>query len=382
LNVKLPHRLAHDLRYDVHQHAMKVFTPQQMRDFDCAATEQFGVPSVVLMENAALRVVEFLEMKFAPLKGKYAVVLCGKGNNGGDGFAIARHLEARGCHCRVLLAASADDLKGDARINFEILKRTYEMREVLSQIKKKPYEKVVSQWRPLFFWDEKFDFAVDALLGTGFKGEIRDGTLDNALIELRERGQTPLVSVDIPSGLNADTGEQTNRAARADYTVTFVAPKPGMFLRDGLECCGEIWVGDIGTPGSATEANGNGINCITRDFARELLPQRPLDAHKGDAGRVVICGGSFGMSGAPTLAARASLRVGAGLCAACLPERIMPSFAGAFLEATSHSLPCDEDGRLIEAAADLFWSTLRGRCGRRGGRVSPARKARSISRGV
>ena len=343
---------------------MKVFTPEQMRAFDQTATNEYSIPSIVLMENAALRVVEFLEWKFAPLRGKRVVILCGKGNNGGDGFAIARHLTACGCRCRVIFVGAEDELQGDAAINFNILKRVYELRELSPQVAadrdKKPYAEVVSKSRPFFFWHEEFDFAVDALLGTGFKGDVEDHRLEGELLTVQDRGKVPLIAVDIPSALNAEDGSRVHRTLRADYTVTFAAPKRGMFLREGIKNCGEVWVGDIGTPALHLQQTKTGCATLDRETAHKLLPNRPIDAHKGTAGRVIICGGSRGMSGAPALAATAALRAGAGLCIACVPDRVLDSFASNILEATSHALPCDDEGRLVESAADKLSEIWKG----------------------
>lgn len=335
---------------------MKVFTPEQMRAFDQTATIEYSIPSIVLMENAALRVVEFLEWKFAPLRGKRVAVLCGKGNNGGDGFAIARHLANAGCWTTVLMSSSPEELKGDALTNYQILEQSRKRSPFLSGL-----------WR-IDEWDELnislgSDVTVDAFFGTGFNGE-----LDEELAEWLEGPS--VVAVDIPSGLNAETGDASRGTEPADYTITFAAPKRGMFLREGIEHCGEIWVGDIGTTniqmdefersttrdavltGGKKYQLDNTCRVQTRADAHGLLPRRPIDAHKGTAGRVIICGGSRGMSGAPALASTAALRVGAGLCIACVPDRVLDAFASNILEATSHALPCDDEGRLIESAAD------------------------------
>ncbi|MBV9467657.1 MAG: NAD(P)H-hydrate dehydratase [Abitibacteriaceae bacterium] len=323
---------------------MQVFTAQQMRDFDRAATEKYGIPSIVLMENAALRVVEFLEMKFAPLRHKNIVVLCGKGNNGGDGLAIARHLLSLYENLYVVVAADPTGLKGDAAVNRDIL--LHLLGDYTGSDVYKDVETELDQIN-------RADIVIDALLGTGFHGAITDNRLIQALNGLKS-AKAIRIAVDIPSALNSDTGEAAPEAVPAQYTVTFAAPKAGLFLRDGVNLCGEVWVGDIGTGSKAIEQVDTGCQCIAQAYAHSLLPERPIDAHKGDAGRVVLCGGSYGMSGAPTLAARASLSVGAGLCIACLPDKILPLFATAFSEATSHALPCNDAGQLIEAAADAM----------------------------
>ena len=322
---------------------MKIFTAEQMRAFDKAASDQFHIPSMVLMENAALRVVEFLEMKFAPLANKKILILCGKGNNGGDGFAIARHLQnvmKNAGHVTVFMTGAPGDLKGDAQINFKILRaggaaiahagtRSGDLR-----------------------WDS-FDVIVDALLGTGFKGEIRGEELKHTL-EMAALAPAPIIAVDLPSGLNSDSGEAATEALKADFTVTLAAPKRGLFLQQGLDLCGGIWVGGIGTPQKLMDANETGIEVLNCQMAHQLAADlhRPLEAHKGDAGRVLILGGSFGLSGAPAMSAHAALRAGAGLVTAGLPNRVVPIFAGAQNEAMSHPLLDDAQGRLVEASFD------------------------------
>jgi NAD(P)H-hydrate epimerase len=331
---------------------MKVFTAEQMRAFDRAATEKYHIPSIVLMENAALRVVEFLELKFAPLKDKRIVILCGKGNNGGDGFAIARHLLNTGCHLRVLLACIETQLKDDGQINYFALKQNveteYPYSEIVEAVEGMSFDEMLP---PCGTENYQTDIILDALLGTGFRGEVNDSILREALYFFQQ-AEAIKVAIDIPSACNSDTGEAETLAVCADYTITFAAPKRGLFVRDGLEKSAEIWVGSIGTTPSQMQQTQTGCSCITREFAQSLLPDRPFDAHKGTAGRVVVIGGSFGMSGAPTLASRAVLRAGAGLCITCLPDKVLSTFAAGFLEATSHPLPCNEKGRLVPDAAD------------------------------
>ncbi len=340
---------------------MKLFTTEQMRAFDRAASEKFGVPSLVLMENAALRVVEFLEMQFAPLAGKRIVVLCGKGNNGGDGLAIARHLAASRCDLSVVLARQ-QDYKGDALANYRAWMAennagneretprfyTVEWPELASL----PADECAKISRQIL----GADILVDALLGTGFSGELRP-PLDSLLYDVYS-SRAARVAVDVPSGLSADSGiaaaNLPSGAGQAHFTVTFAAPKRGFFLRDGLERCGEIWVGGIGTPPAAMHAFDTRTLCLTRRRAQRLVPSRALDAHKGDAGRVLVIGGSLGLSGAPAMTSRAALRVGAGLVTAALPTTILPIFAASQHEAMSQPLPCDDEGRLTEAGADAL----------------------------
>jgi NAD(P)H-hydrate epimerase len=327
---------------------MKVFTAAQMRAFDKAATEEYGIPSIVLMENAALRVVEFLEMNFAPLRGKRIVILCGKGNNGGDGFAISRHLRGRRAWVTTLLVSEDDKgLKGDALINYTALRAEGGVRCLFRQAGVS-----ASQQADYDIGDGRPDIFIDALIGTGFHGVLRQDEPFPVAHAISRISAHYRIAVDIPSALSSDSGEAAPECFWADYTITFAGPKRGMFVRDGMEKCGEIWVGDIGTSWRLMRQTQTGCECITREIAQKLLPYRSQEAHKGNAGRVVLIGGSFGMSGAPTMAATAALKSGAGLCIAALPEKILSTFASAFPEATSHPLPCSAAGVLQENAAD------------------------------
>lgn len=328
---------------------MKVFTAQQMRDFDRAAIEDYGIPSIVLMENAALRVVEFLEAKFAPLSGKKIVVLCGKGNNGGDGLAIARHLSGVSRELTVAME-EIEDYKGDAAVNRRILEPT----ETQPQSYHNSWPWSIGQFeRPFEDVLRDCDVVVDALFGTGFRGGLPP-LYANAFFLTGSHGK-PYVHVDIASGLNSDNGEGiTDLVLHTGprFTVSFAAPKRGFFVGDGLKESGEVWIGDIGTLRQQMEDTQTGVSAFDLETAKQFLPRRPIDAHKGDAGRALIVGGSLGMSGSICLASRAALATGAGLVSAAVPEKVLPIYATAVLEAVSHPLPNDESGHLLERAAD------------------------------
>ncbi|PQV65307.1 NAD(P)H-hydrate epimerase [Abditibacterium utsteinense] len=322
---------------------MKVFTAQQMRDFDRAAVEEYGIPSIVLMENAALRVVEFLEAKFAPLSEKKIVILCGKGNNGGDGLAIARHLDSQiRVKVVVYLSRPKTDYQGDALTNLRAFEQT-----AVNIIEFDDSLHMASLEKHLF----SADVVIDALCGTGFSGEVRDEPLRKLMDECFSLARI-CVGVDLPSGLDANTGVKPMDTPRCSHTVTFASPKRGIFLRDGIGSCGEVWVGDIGSVIEQMWESEIKVETLDLETAQFLIPKRTIDAHKGDAGRALIIGGSFGMSGAVALASKAALNSGCGLCIAAMPEKVLPIFAASILEATSHPLPCDESGKLLERAAE------------------------------
>ena len=323
---------------------MKVFTAQQMREFDRAAIEDYGIPSIVLMENAALRVVEFLEAKFAPLAGKKIVILCGKGNNGGDGLAIARHLSNSVANMGEVRVVALDfgQMEGDARANLAIVRNDESIRvdDGFDSLNNgDPFT------LPTFFLGT--DILLDAVYGTGFRLPLSPEVAE--LLKLKRYSKV-CVAIDLPSGLNSDTGEASPQTD-ANYTVTFAAPKRGFFARDGIEKCGEIWLGDIGVSPTQTEETRTGAQTLDLRTAKTLLPHRSADAHKGDAGRALIVGGSFGMSGSICLASKAALAAGAGLVSAAVPEKVLPIFAISVLEAVAHPLPNDESGHISSHAA-------------------------------
>ncbi|BCM91529.1 bifunctional NAD(P)H-hydrate repair enzyme Nnr [Abditibacteriota bacterium] len=325
---------------------VKVFTSEQMRAFDRAAIERYHLSSLVLMENAALRVVEWLEARFGSLVGKSVVIVCGKGNNGGDGLAIARHLIGAGGVVDVVLLGADDELRGDAAYQLFALQNGTSSREaghafLHFELSKNPA--LLSEMHP------SFDIGLDAMFGTGFCGSARPGFAEGW--ELLHRAKH-IVAVDVVSGLNADTGQSVEGTSKVEATVTFVAPKRGHFLRDALDLNGELWVGDIGTLPHQMDETATDCTTLDTPTVQKLLPRRHLDAHKGDAGRVLIIGGSVGLSGAVTLASRASLEIGCGLCLAALPRPILDSFCAACLEATTLPLQSDERGALVPEALD------------------------------
>jgi ADP-dependent NAD(P)H-hydrate dehydratase / NAD(P)H-hydrate epimerase len=274
---------------------MKVLTAAEMREVDRRTTEM-GTPGIVLMENAAHRVVEFLAERFSPLAAQRVVVLCGKGNNGGDGMAIARQLFTR-FHPRrldVVLFAEAEGLKGDAAANYKMLQVCG--CPVLSAI---PAEARLAT------------LVIDALLGTGITGPAAGVMLD----AIREINQgfplAKVVAVDIPSGMPSDSGEPAGECARADASVTFTAPKVAHAMPPNCDRIGELRVGHIGSPASLYDHVQ--LSLVEPAMFRELLAPRPRWGHKGTFGHALIIAGSAGKTGAAAMSGLAALRAGAGL---------------------------------------------------------------------
>ena len=283
---------------------LKLTTAAQMREMDRRTSEDYGVPSIVLMENAALRVVDVIADRFGPIKRKRIVVVCGKGSNGGDGLAIARHLASRfGADVTVHLAADPGDYTGDAAVNYKMAQAFgLAMASTAGVI--------------------EADLIVDALLGTGIKGGV-EGALAEAIKAINSSG-VPIVSVDVPSGLNADTGEVSGACVKAALTVTFALPKIGLIVYPGAEHVGELIVAGIGMPRQVMAAEEVKVMATEASDVAKWLPARVngRDSNKGKFGHVTVFAGSAGFAGAPTLSAEAAARTGAGLVTLAVPTGI------------------------------------------------------------
>ncbi len=296
---------------------------EAMRAIDRWAIAEQGVPSLDLMEHAGIGVARAVE-QLAP--DGLVTVLCGKGNNGGDGLVAARLLREAGREVDVLTAGPPDELKGDARENLLRL----------------PGEPPV-QLRPV----RDCAAIVDALLGTGFAGEPR-GAIAEAIDAANACG-VPVVSVDVPSGVDASTGVVCARAVRAAITVTFHAAKPGLWIHPGKAHAGEVRTLDIGIPRGAPTAAGIGL---IESAVLSLLPHRAAASTKFSSGHVLVAGGSRGLTGAPRMAAHAAMRAGGGYVTACVPASAQTILAtGGLPELMTRGLP-EEDGALAGAGVD------------------------------
>ena len=287
---------------------MKVVTAEQMRALDKRATEQYAIPSLLLMENAGLAVFLAAEDMLEDIGGKRIVVVAGPGNNGGDGFAVARHLHNTGADVFVAYYGDRDKAKGDALVNIEIAEKMGLPIEPLNNAE------------PLQDCLVNTDLIIDALLGTGIQGEVRP--LFAEIISAINSSGVPVLSVDIPSGVNADTGGICGTAIYADATVTFALPKIGLVTYPGAERAGSLIVADISIPAEALEDNDSRVYLLDDDIARSYLPIRRPDANKGTFGHLAVVAGSVGMTGAATLAAEGALRIGTGLVSVAVPESL------------------------------------------------------------
>lgn len=311
---------------------MKVCTAEQMRKIDRTASDLGGIPSIVLMENAAIACVDEIKK----LSVRKIGIFCGKGNNGGDGLAIARHLYNKGYEVEVFLLFGSDFSK-DALINYDILEKTGA--KIIEITDDSPTEYYISAQ----------DLVVDAIFGTGIHGEISGTAFD--VIESINIYSKKTLSVDIPSGIDSDNGRVCSVAVKADMTVTFAAYKRGMFLYPGAEYVGEIIFSDISIPDYIIKNCGIDINTADKFLAKKLLPKRADNAHKGDCGKVFVAGGSVGMTGAPALSSLAALKCGAGLVTAGIPASLNQIMEVKLTEAMTLPLP-EKDGMLSSEAVN------------------------------
>ena len=299
---------------------MKILTAAEMKEVDRLSTERAGIPSIELMENAGRSVAEFLREVCPRIARRRTLVVCGKGNNGGDGLVVARHLKEMGAGPGVILCAAAEEMQGDAAENLRRWQASGgRLRVVASE----------EEWEKAAAEIESANVIVDALLGTGTRGAAR-GVFERAIhdVNARRASGSIVVAVDIPSGLIADTGEHPGETIRADYTVTFTAPKAGMLVRDAPSFVGRLVVRGIGSPAGLIEETGKGeLEWLeAKDFEAFARP-REAAGNKGDYGHALIVAGSVGKSGAAVLASWAALRVGAGLVTVATPEPALPVIA-------------------------------------------------------
>jgi NAD(P)H-hydrate epimerase len=295
---------------------MRILTGDQMRAADRHAIERLGIPGILLMEQAGRAVADAL-LEDRPDAGRTGVaILCGRGNNGGDGFVIARRLRERGIEAAVVAFAAAGELRGDAATAHETA--------VESGVR-------VVEAIDRAAWDRERDrvlsrgIVVDAMLGTGVSGGAR-GLVADVIADLA-RTRAFVVSVDLPSGVDANAGEVAGPAVRADVTYTLCRPKLALLLEPAASLAGRWRVLDIGIPEEAVEAAGSNLEWLDAAAVAPLLPARPKDAHKGRFGHLLVVAGSRGKSGAAVLCARGALRAGAGLVTVATSRDAQPLVA-------------------------------------------------------
>jgi len=304
---------------------MKLLTASEMREMDRRAIQDLGIPSLVLMENAGRTTYQILRREFPDPQGEVAVV-AGRGNNGGDGFVVARYLANAGLPVAVFLLGQRDQVSGDAQVNLEILAHLgLTVQEILTD----------ADLNPTLHRLAKAGLIVDALLGTGLNSPVTGRMA--ALIERLNHLRPPVLAVDIPTGLSADTGEVLGVAVQAEVTVTYGWPKLGQVLPPGRDYVGRLWQVDISIPPIlAREAP---LELAEARELRGLLPPRPFGSHKGNFGHLLVLAGSEGKTGAAAMTSEAALRAGAGLVTLGIPASLNDILEVKLTEAMTLPLP-------------------------------------------
>ncbi|OYD15827.1 NAD(P)H-hydrate epimerase, partial [candidate division WOR-3 bacterium JGI_Cruoil_03_44_89] len=320
---------------------MKLVKPDEMRKIDKKTIEEMGIPGIVLMENAGKGTVDEMEKEFGSFVSKMIVVVCGKGNNGGDGFVIARWLIKKGADVCVFLIGKKDDVRGDAHINLNILSgMDIEVREIIDDGTLSPFRESLKDAY----------IAVDAIFGTGFKGEI--GGITAHVINLINEKGIPVVSVDVPSGVDCENGDVGSVCVNATLTCTMCLPKRGLYLYPGKMHCGKLRVTDIGAPPSLFDEAT--VELIDISLASSILPQRPPYGHKGTFGKVLVLAGSPGFTGAAALTSLSALRCGAGLVYLGIPQSLNPILETKATEVVTIPLPETQSHTIGSSAMDVL----------------------------
>ena len=331
----------------------RIVSAEEMRWCDETTIKKYSVPGLLLMENAGRGVVEVLKQKYSALESQKILVVCGKGNNAGDGFVIARLLSSLCSHVGVLLMAPPDELKGDAKKNFKILQKYAQKSH--HQITFHRYSRKILSSLPTP------SIIIDAIFGTGFTGSVRKPFAD--VIDWINRQKVLVVAVDIPSGVNGTTGVVENCAVHADRTVTFGTIKSGLLCNQGRELAGSVSVADIGIPTSVIEDNRLHTFLVETGDVRRVLPKRSIHAHKYSVGKVLALAGSKGLTGAAALSCTSAMRIGAGAVILGTPEQVYPILAKKLTEVMTFPLPATSEGTLSLLALDgirvkLSWADV------------------------
>ena len=326
---------------------MKIVASDEMREIDRVTSERFGVPSLTLMENAGSAVADFATASFP--RAKTFGLICGKGNNGGDGFVAARKLQQAGREVRMLLLADPAELHGDAAANFARLQKSTSSREAAPETGGSLA--IFNAWgEPAFREIFNCDVLIDAILGSGFQPPVM-GVYAEAIAKINA-ASAPVVAVDVPSGAASDLmGDQLGAVARANAIVTFTAPRPAHVF--GNLSAGPIVIADIGTPAEAIRSSLHLWLITPRDIGGLIRP-RPHDSNKGMYGHVLVVGGSLGKSGAAAMAGFSALRSGAGLVTVATPQSALGTVAAYRPELMTEPLSETDAGSIAIEALEKF----------------------------
>ncbi len=329
---------------------MKILTSREMKAVDRAAIEELGIPGVVLMENAGLGIVRALRGRFSDPAAERIVVVAGKGNNGGDGFVVARHLFNAGARPEVLLLASEAEVGGDAAINLAVARG---MGIPVTEIRD------AAAWKKTRIKVMHASVLVDAIFGTGLVRPL-DGLFALAVGDIN-RSPAFTLAVDLPSGLSSDTFETIGPSVEADLTVALAAPKIAHIFPPAADRVGELVVAPIGIPSALLDGPELKLELVEEGIVRPFFAPRKKDSHKGIYGHLLIVAGSVGKSGAAALAGRAALRMGAGLVTVAVPAGVLPSVARTMAELMTEPLAGTPEGTVAAAALPRALGLLGGK---------------------
>jgi NAD(P)H-hydrate epimerase len=302
---------------------VKLVTSDEMRQIDKSTIEQYGVPSLILMERAGLSVAQKVRELYKTGK---IIVLCGKGNNGGDGLVVARILQNWGYRVKAFLLGEKVSLSPDCEVQYKIAKKFNVPIELKSAISSSALHGAI---------------IIDAIFGTGLNKPVGKNLVE--IFNMANNSSSPVFSIDIASGISADTGEVLGAAIKADYTITFGLPKLGHILYPGADYSGKLFVEDIGFPPQLLNSETLKVELIQKDSVSSFIKPRERYSHKGDYGHVLIIAGSKGKTGAALMCAKACLRSGAGLVTIGVPESLIGVMQGRITE--EMTLPLADDGK-------------------------------------
>ncbi len=328
---------------------MYILTADEMRRID-SETIDFGIPGRILMENAGRGAAQILLERFLGVGAKKIGILAGRGNNGGDGFVIARHLSQKGIDVIVYLLSEASLVKGDALLNLELL---YRLEIPVIEIPdRKSFDSNQNSMRHRDVW-------VDAIFGTGLKSDV-EGYIRDIILFINIM-RKPVLAVDIPSGIDSDTGQICGEAVRSNVTATFGYAKAGHYLYPGASYSGKVEIVDIGIPKFIPDAISPKQRLLKNQTVRAYLRPRAGDAHKGGTGHLFIIAGSPGKTGAAVMTAMAAMRAGAGLVTVGLPKSLNSAVEPMMIEAMTCPLPENSEGFLSEESFDAIMHNLTGK---------------------
>jgi hydroxyethylthiazole kinase-like uncharacterized protein yjeF len=323
---------------------MKILTSKQMQSVDKKAIEKLGIIGPILMENAGIQITNEILKKFPRIQDERVVIVAGKGNNGGDGFVVARHLFNRGCQPVVLLLASKKELKGDAALNAGIVDKIgITIKEIMSARYWGANKKILS----------KATVLVDAIFGTGLTSPATG--LYATVIQDINKSKAFTVAVDIPSGLSSDTFAIIGPCVKADLTVSLAAAKVAHVFPPAEDCVGELKIGDISVPPYLFEDEKFKLEMVEKERIRPYFERRKKATHKGTYGHLLMLSGSVGKTGAAAMAGKAALKMGAGLVTAGVPKSCLPIVARSMMELMTEPLPETDKGTLsVEALPEIL----------------------------